>query len=62
MKKTILFALLVFMVGSCLGVQGAAKIRTLDDLKAAINSPSSFEAIRDMDSWLPGLILSLIHI
>lgn len=41
------------------GSQATRKIEMLDDLKAAINSPSSFETIRDMDSWLPGIISSL---
>ncbi len=39
--------------------QDTRKIETLDDLKAAINSPSSLATIRDMDSWLPGLVSSL---
>ncbi len=61
-RQVILTGIAIIMMASNLSSAqspAAQRIETLDNLKAAINSPSSFETIRDMDSWLPGIISSL---
>ena len=41
------------------GQEGFAKIQTVADLKAAVNSPGFMKVIKGMNSWLPGLVSSL---
>ena len=57
-----LFLFSIVMIGGLNNMSNASSpstIKDLDDLRKAVSSPSWFETVQDMDTWLPSFVSSI---